>query len=78
MWAVAWMGYVNTINEWTGSGNLHLQDKMMMVYWESLQTFVLCNSWNMNRMVVRFDVCMAVCTRIMICDVTSRTLVGQY
>jgi hypothetical protein len=72
------MGYVNTINEWTGSGNIQLPDKIVMVYWKSLQTCFVCDSWNMNMRVVRFDICMAVSRGIIIWDVTPCTSEGQY
>ena len=45
LWAVGWMGYFNTISEWTGSGNLELPDKVMMVFWKGLQT---CTVWFMK------------------------------
>jgi hypothetical protein len=78
LWAVGWMGCVNTVSEWTGSGNLRLPDKVMIVYWKGLQTCVLCDSWKMNVWVVRFDILMAVSIRIMIWVVTPYTLVGHY
>jgi hypothetical protein len=40
LWAVGWMGSVNTV-----SGNLRLPDKVMIVYWKGLQTCVICVSW---------------------------------
>ena len=75
LWAVGWMGYVSTISEWTGSGNLQLPDKVMMVFWKCLQTCVLRGSWKINVRVVRFDVLVAVSTRIMICVVTPPTVI---
>jgi len=44
LWAVGWVDYINTISEWTGSGNLQLPDKVMVVYWKGLQTCVLCDT----------------------------------
>jgi hypothetical protein len=73
-WAVGWMGYVNTINEQTGSGRWSLVDKVMTVF-----SGFLYDSWNvMSMRHKKFQVVMAVNVRIMIWDVTPCTLVDQY